>query len=138
MITSDRQFATSQKKMEMLIQSLNAPTVSGVPDEVIAGGKAQIQELIDEIQAEITEYETLIAGKVEDLAINTVEDLMLTPIRYRLVKHLSVEAFGREVGVSARQIHRYEAEQYNNANTSTLKKILGKIDVSLEGHVSSS
>ncbi len=62
---------------------------------------------------------------------------MLTPIRYRIASHMSVDAFSRKVGVSARQIHRYEAEHYSNTNTSTLTKILEKLDVNLDGHVAS-
>ena len=61
---------------------------------------------------------------------------MVTPIRYRIISHMSVDAFSLKVGVSARQIHRYEAANYSNANTSTLTKILEKLDVSLDGHVS--
>ena len=61
---------------------------------------------------------------------------MVTPIRYRIVSHMSVDAFSHKVGISARQIHRYEAANYSNANTSTLTKILEKLDVSLDGRVS--
>ena len=39
---------------------------------------------------------------------------MLLPIKYRIAKHLTKEAFAKEVDVSVRMISRYEAEEYTN------------------------
>jgi len=137
MITSDKQHAASKKQLTMLLESLDANMKNDVPAVIKKAGKAQLQELFEDVQSEITEYETLKTGKVEDLKIHSIDDLLLTPIRYRIVEHMSVDTFSRKVGVSARQIHRYEAEGYKNANTSTWKKILDGLDVSFDGHVTS-
>ncbi len=60
---------------------------------------------------------------------------MAIPIRYRIAAHMSVDAFSRKVGVSARQIARYERESYKNTNTSTLRKILGGLNIHLDGKI---
>jgi len=135
MITSDKQYTVSQKQLTMLHEALAADMKKNVPDIIKEAGKAQLQQLIDEVQAEVTEYEKLKALDLEDLKIHSIQDLMVTPIRYRIASHMSVDAFSRKVGVSARQILRYEAENYNNINTSTLTKILEKLNVSLDGRV---
>ncbi len=137
MITSDKQYAASKKQLAVLQESLATDMKKDIPKLIKEAGKAQLQELIDEVQSEIAEYETLKSCDLEDLKIHSIQDLMVIPIRYRIVSHMSVDAFSRKVGISARQIHRYESENYNNANTSTLKKILDKLDVSLDGHVTS-
>ena len=64
-----------------------------------------------------------------------MNDLLVAPIRYRLANHMSIEGFGRKVGVSARQIARYEKEEYQNINTSTLQKILRNMDVHIDGKI---
>lgn len=136
MITSDRQLSASQKKVDMLVQSLDKPTVEGVPEVVIAGGKAQIGEFIDEIKAEITEYEELKSSKISDFPMRSIKDITLLPIRYRISEGMTVEAFSRKVGVSLRQINRYEAAEYTNVTTSTLTQIVEKLGVNFEGHIS--
>ncbi len=48
---------------------------------------------------------------------------------------MSIEVFGRKVGMSARQIARYEKEEYQNITTSTLQKILGNLDIHIDGKI---
>lgn len=131
MITSDKQLSASK----LQLTSLDADVKSDVPKIINEANSLQLQELIQEIKAEIEEYEALKSSKIEDLKTHSINDLMSIPIRYRIAKHMSVDTFSRKVGISARQIHRYEAEEYSNTNTSTLKKILGNLDVSLDGHI---
>ena len=135
MITSDKQYVASKKQLAMLQEALASDMKKDIPDVVKEAGKAQLAELIAEVRAEIVEYENLRSLNLKDLEIHSVQDLMVTPIRYRIASHMSVDAFSRKVGVSVRQIHRYEAANYSNANTSTLTKILEKLDVSLDGRV---
>ena len=141
MITSNKQYATGKKKLAMLEESLaeaKEQPINSVPDIIRETNEGQLQSLIDEIRAEIEEHEKLKSAKLKELKIHSIHDLMVTPIRYRIASHMSVEDFGRKVGVSERQIHRYEAENYSNANTSTLIKILEKLDVTLDGHIAES
>ena len=137
MITSDKQYAAAKDKLAMLEESLAKEPDNTVPDIISETSEGQLQSLIDEVISDIEEYEILKSTKLEDLTIQSIHDLMVTPIRYRIASRMSVEAFGRKVGVSVRQIHRYEAENYSNANTRTLTKILEKLDVSLGGHIGS-
>ncbi len=128
MITSGRQYAASQKQLAMLSEAVQARTQEDLPEVIKETGQAQLQSLIEDIGAEIREYEALKASSPEELEIHSIQDLMVTPIRYRIASHMSVDAFSRKVGVSARQILRYEAECYSNTSTPTLTKILEKID----------
>lgn len=137
MITSDKQYAASREQLTMLQESLSVEDNKDIPEIIKNASKEQLKSLIADIQAEIDEYEKLKSIKLEELEIHSIQDLMVMPIRYRIVSHMSVDAFSRKVGVSARQIHRYEAENYSNVNTSTLTKILEKLDVNLDGRVSS-
>jgi len=135
MITSDRQYTTAQEKVAMLQTSLKAPIKKGVPEIIAKASKGQLKELISELEAEIKEYDSICHTKPSKIQINSLEDLMVAPIRYRLASHMSVEAFARKVEISARQIMRYEAENYQNSNTTTLNKILGRINIKLKGKV---
>jgi DNA-binding transcriptional regulator YiaG len=135
MITSDKQYKASKEQLAMLNTSMKATKKEGVPDVIEQAGKAQIQELMGEIQSNIEEYETLKESKPSDIEIHSLDDLMIVPIRYRISAHMSIDAFSRKVGVSARQIARYETENYENTNSSTLRKILGMLDIHLNGKI---
>ncbi len=135
MITSDKQYAAAKEQLAMLTASLSSQKRKGVPDLIENAGKAQLQELISEIQLNMEEYEGLKESKPSDIEIHSLDDLMLTPIRYRIAAHMSIDAFGRKVGVSARQIARYELEGYRNTNSTTLQKILEELNICLDGKV---
>ena len=135
MITSDKQYAAAKEQLARLNASLSSPKKKDVPARIAKAGKAQFLELTDEIQQNIKEYKTLKNSEPSDIEIHSLDDLMLAPIRYRIAAHMSVDAFGRKVGVSARQIARYELESYQNINSSTLRKILEMLNIHLDGKV---
>ena len=135
MITSDKQYAAAKEQLVMLMESISLPMKKDVPGVIEKAGKAQLQELIAEIQLKMDEYDVLKNSKPSDIEIHSLDDLMTAPIRYRIAAHMSVDAFSRKVGVSARQIARYELENYQNTNSSTLRKILEGLNINLEGKV---
>ena len=135
MITSDRQYDAAKAQLKQLTESLTAPTKEGVPDVVVDAGIAQIKELMAEVRHNIEEYECLKNCRLEDVEIHSLDDLITAPIRYRIAAHMSVDEFGRKVGVSARQIMRYENEEYQNITSGTLQKILKGLNIHLEGRV---
>ncbi|MBN4080679.1 helix-turn-helix transcriptional regulator [Beggiatoa alba] len=119
----------------MLTKSFFSPRKKDVPDLIEKAGKAQLQELMDEIRVNMNEYDVLKNSEPSDIKIHSLDDLMMVPIRYRIAAHMSIDAFGRKVGVSARQIARYELENYQNTNSSTLRKILEVLNIHLDGKV---
>ena len=135
MITSDKQYEAAREQLRVLEQSLLTPTKKNVPDIIAKAAKLQVQELIDEIQANIDEYLKLTEEKAPNIEIYSLEDLLSAPTRYRLAAHMTIESFGQKVGVSARQIARYEKESYQNTNTSTVKKILGNLNIKINGTI---
>ena len=137
MITSDKQYAAAKEQLSMLVQSLSAPVKKDVPAVIQEAAKSQIKELIAEIQEKTDEYSKLVKNHNDGVVIEirSLGDLLVAPIRYRLANHMSIEAFGRKVGISARQIARYEKEEYQNITTSTLQKIWGNLDIHIDGKI---
>jgi len=135
MITSHKQNEAAKQQLANLTKSLATPIKENVHDVIANAGKAQIQGLIAEIQHDLDEYERLENSRPEDIEIHSLDDLITTPIRYRIAAHMSIDEFGRKVGVSARQIIRYESEGYQNITSSTLQKILKGLNIHLEGKV---
>ncbi len=135
MITSPKQYLAAQEKLKMLKESSKLKIKSGVPDILKKAAQGQTAELASELESEIKEYEGLKSFKSGTIQIDSIEDLMRAPIRYRLAKNMTIEEFARKVEVHSRQIVRYEEEAYRNATTDTLLKILGKLDIHLSGNL---
>lgn len=135
MITSDKQCEVAKQQLKMLNESLLAPVKTDIPAIIQEAGKAQVQELMEEIKANLYEYDKLKKSALSDIEIHSLKDLMITPIRYRIASKMSIDTFGHKVGISARQIIRYEKEEYRNAKTTTLTKILDKLDIHIDGRI---
>ncbi len=135
MITSDKQCQAAQDKLTMLKDTLNAPNKLGISESIAQAARMQTQELIDEIQVEIDDYHKTSKMKPSEISIQTFDDLMAAPIRYRIASHLSVDKFARMVDISPRQIMRYESQTYQNSSITNLKKILECIHIKLKGEI---
>ncbi len=61
----------------------------------------QTQRLIETIQQDIGDYDATGKIKPSDIPIQTVDDLMVAPICFRIASHLSIDTFTRLVEVSA-------------------------------------
>ena len=135
MITSQKQLTAAKEKVRLLQAGLAAPPAAGTPAILVDAARGQVEELIAEIETEIREYETLQTMNAEEFRIESVEELMDAPIRYRLANKMTIEEFAHKVGVHSRQIARYEAQRYRNLTTSTLLKILDKLGIQISGRV---
>ncbi len=135
MITSTKQCQVAQEKLKMLEEGLNAPDKPGISEAIVQAARMQTKELIDEIQAEIEDYHKTSTMKPSEISIQTFDDLMAAPIRYRIASHLSVDKFARMVDISPRQIMRYESQTYQNSSITNLKKILECIHIKLKGEI---
>lgn len=135
MITSQKQLTAAKEKIRLLQEGLAAPPAAGTPAILVDAARGQVEELVAEIEAEIREYETLQEMKADEFRIESLDDLMDAPIRYRLANKMTIEEFAHKVGIHSRQIARYEAQRYRNLTTSTLLKILDKLGIQISGRV---
>ena len=101
-------------------------------------GRIQTQNLVNDLEKEIEDYEALKKKGVGAIKIDSFEDLFLFPIRYRIAKNMTQEEFANLVGIPIRQICRYESEEYSNISSETLKKILQGIPLKFFSRISES
>lgn len=133
MITSKLQYNASQEALTILKNTLETGFNPDWGDALVEATKHKTQRKIADIEAVITEYEYYTSGEVTHIPIFSLDDLKKSPIRYRLMMNETVNQFASEVGISKRQILRYEEEQYENCSMSTFNKIMEKIQSFIEG-----
>jgi len=135
MITSYKQYTVAKEKLKKIKESIVATQKTKVPQVLVRASLGQMKELLADLKRDMSEYETLHMSHKQDISISSLEDLMKAPIRYRLAKKMTIEQFAKEVEVHSRQIARYETEQYHNATTDTLIKILERLKIDLKGSI---
>lgn len=133
MITSERQMSVAQKKIDDLVES--AKKLEGDSRPFTKANLIQIKTLIKELKHEIKEFEKLKVHGLDGIEISDLSELLLLPIKYRIAKHMTLNAFAKMVDLPERMIARYESEQYRNISGENLHKILSKLKLKIPGKI---
>ena len=131
MITSERQLAVTSQKIGDLKDALKK--IKAGNDPFAKASIIETKGLIEDLEQEVKEYETLRDKGIEAIEINDLAELMLLPIKYRIAKKMTQDTFAREVEVPVRMIARYESEGYKNITGENLHKILSKLHLKSPG-----
>ena len=119
-------------KVRREVEELKGKIESGeYPSDQIERFRSRLEGL----EADIAEYLMLLEKGPEGLSIKRPEDVLLLPVRYRIAKKMTLEAFSEMVGVGVRLIWRYEKDGYTTAKGHTLNRILSKLPVNIETEV---
>lgn len=137
MITNERQYRITRAEAERFAAAL------AQPDEKLAHLHPRIRQAmregaesqLEELQADLAEYEALRDGRVTVLELESLRELPSALIRARVAAHLSQKALAERLGVKEQQIQRYEATQYAGATFERLQAVAEALDVRVDQRV---
>jgi ribosome-binding protein aMBF1 (putative translation factor) len=126
MIFNERQYITTKARINEFVQAVaKLANSDGSPD---ANQKLRQQvhldalnSQIEELQAELTEYESLKTGNIKGVTINSFEEWPEVLIKARIARGWSQEQFASILEVHPQQIQRDESTRYAG---SSLRKII--------------
>ena len=128
MIQNERQYRITKSKLkefEAAVNELNRLDQPPTRNEQLRL-KLHIDALssqIEEFQEEISEYETLQQGKLEQLTLESFDELPQALIKARIVRGLTQEKLAEILEVKPQQVQRDEANLYAGASFSKLLAI---------------
>jgi DNA-binding XRE family transcriptional regulator len=128
MIQNERQYRITKSKLkefETAVNELNGLDQPPTRNEQLRL-KLHIDALssqIEEFQEEIAEYETLQQGKLEQLTLESFDQLPQALIKARIVRGLTQEKLAEILEVKPQQVQRDEANLYAGASFSKLLAI---------------
>jgi HTH-type transcriptional regulator / antitoxin HipB len=82
-----------------------------------------VQSEIEELQAQLLEYETLRNSGSVNVPINTLESLAEELVKARIAKGLTQAALAKQLGMKSQMIQRYEATNYANASLTRVLEV---------------
>lgn len=128
MIKNERQYRITKaeaQKFEAAISQLREEQRRGSTLHPLIQ-KAQVDALssqLDDLSAEISEYEKLRAGDMDVRELESLEKLPHAIIKARIASGLTQKDLAERLGLKEQQIQRYEANEYMTASLSRLYEI---------------
>jgi DNA-binding XRE family transcriptional regulator len=128
MIKNERQYRITKTKLNefqlALVESKNLPEPTEINDKLdYQLDLDTLSSQIEEFEEEIAEYESLQRGTVEQLILESFDQLPQALIKARIVRGLTQEKLAEILEVKPQQVQRDEANLYAGASFSKLLTI---------------
>lgn len=137
MIKNDRQYRITKSAAARFADSLNrlqsgsVKPVLGVDPLIQRAEQDAIKGQLDDLRADLREYEELASGKIGVLELGSLADLPQALVRARIASGLGHKELADKLGLKEQQIQRYEATDYQQASLSRLLEIANALNVNV-------
>jgi DNA-binding Xre family transcriptional regulator len=131
MIKNERQYRITKAQAQKFEQAL-IDLASSTEDQrqenpiLFTAQVSALQSQLDDLQEELTDYETLVNYDNEEplvFELNSLEALPLVLIKARIAAKMSHKDLAERLGLKEQQIQRYEATEYASANLTRLLEV---------------
>lgn len=140
MITNDKQYKTTKLQIDNFKSSLEAVSLATLDNgnthpKIMGAHKVAIESQLNELLAEIKEYEDLKAGRIVVTEINDLSELPLALIKSRIANGLTQADFAEKLGMKMQQVQRYESEKYATISLKSLIRVAESLGLKLKADI---
>ncbi len=137
MITNERQYRITKGWLERFTQAkAGVEEQSGtVQPRVAQALRDQYESQIEELSADLADYERLRGGEVTVLELDSLRELPDALIRARAAARLSQQELAARIGVKKQQVQRYEATRYTGVSLQRIQAIADALGVTIREQV---
>ena len=138
MITNERQYAITKKWVSRFEESIADLGETPGPGDALDPFTREItirsqQSQLDDLRAEVAEYEALKAGRVKRLTHESFEQLPGALIKARIAAGLTQCQLAERLGLKEQQIQRYEATDYRSASLARVGEVIAALGLRARG-----
>ncbi len=131
MVKNERQYKITKAQVAKLARALSevekAGEFEGIHPRLIEAQKTALRSQIKDLEVEIEDYESLLAGEFDPRELHSVASLPLTLIKARIAKGISQRELAERLGLKQQQIQRYEATDYASASLTRIGEIVDSL-----------
>lgn len=137
MIKNDRQYRITKAaaaKFADSLKELETGRVTPQPgvDPIIERAQREaLRGQLDDLKAQLREYEELASGRIGVLELGSLADLPHALVRARIASGLSQKDLADKLGLKEQQVQRYEASDYQQASLSRLLDVANALNVNI-------
>jgi HTH-type transcriptional regulator/antitoxin HigA len=140
MITNDRQYRIVKSQIENFQESLemfslDSEDTKDVHPKILEAEKRAVNYQLQQLLAEVKEYEDLKAGNIIITEVHNLKELPLVLIKSRIANGLTQSDLAQILGMKEQQIQKYEAEQYESVSLRTLLRIAEILKINIQADV---
>lgn len=137
MIYNERQLKITKSRLEGFKDSLSQLRVSKRPQDIDPllwkAEQDAIKSTIEELEADIQEYERLKAGKIKSVKVSSFDDVPKALIQARIAQGFTQKDLAEKLGVREQQVQHDEEILYSSASLSRLKRVAEVLGLEVEG-----
>ena len=137
MIQNEREYAVTKKQLAMLAESLaeaQSHPNPAQPEAFRQAGLNGIRFLMEDLEAEIAEYERLRDGQVSSLPLSSVlEELPSALTRARIARGWTHHDLAKALGTTEQQVQKDEKGGYAKASLARLRRVAEVLGMRLAG-----
>ena len=138
MIKNERQYAITKEWIAKFEESIAGLSASPGPGDAREPFTREItirsqQSQLDDLRAEVAEYEALKAGRVKRLTHESFDQLPAALIKARIAAGLTQRQLAERLGLKEQQIQRYEATDYRSASLARVGQVVAALGLQARG-----
>ncbi|MGH8798099.1 MAG: helix-turn-helix transcriptional regulator [Caldimonas sp.] len=125
MITNERQYQISKAEAAKFRAAVEAPDTKArlLHPRAQQALRDAAQSQLDDLLAEIAEYERLREGKLKTITAESIVDLAPALVKARIMRKWTQKELADRLAVAEQQIQRYEATQYKGVTVERLQAV---------------
>ncbi len=132
MIQNEHQYKVTQGAIKDFQQAINrlleqADTLSPLQISTV---QKSFQAQINELQAQLQEYDDLKAGKIE-IKMGSIEDLPKVLIQKRISLGMTQKELAAKLGIKEQMVQRYESNGYESISYNRLTDVWNALETSI-------
>jgi HTH-type transcriptional regulator/antitoxin HigA len=132
MINNEKQYKISKKKFNEVIAEIEkvkkASEQNPLRNKLIL---ASLQNVKQELEKEITIYESLKNTSKKSLAERVIAELPSILTEYKIISGMTQKEFAEMLGLKEQQLQRYEADNFKGVSFKNLLKFLDAIGLEI-------
>ncbi len=125
MITNERQYQISKAQAAKFLAAIDAPDTNARAPHPRARKalREAAQSQLDELLAELGEYERLRDGQLTSITAESIAELAPALIKARIMRNWTQKELADKLAVAEQQVQRYEATQYRGVSVERLQSV---------------
>lgn len=134
MITNERQYAITKAQVARFKEALDKPGDQRpkLHPRALKAMRNGVESQLQDLQAEIADYEKLRGGEVTSIVADSILDLAGALIKARIVRNWTQKELGERLKLPEQQIQRYEATLYKGVSVERLQEVADALGIRVQ------
>ena len=135
MIKNERQYKITKSQLSKLEAALPISPTQNLPPKLRKAAVAGIQSQIDDLRAELQEYDALKSNQIDQLHLLSLTGLGELLVKTRIARGYTQAQLASKLNLKHQQIQKYEASGYASASLHRISDIMQALNIDIRAQI---